>query len=211
MSTQSRFLKRTRAGLTVLIALMLTTTPRIASAQSAQSAPDVTGVQFLNWTEADGTRVMTGHVTYTLSGDNEGSVYFAFNDRNEGEAYYAINGEVVAHASYTETPGGFTGVVGPHVETWVAPNLQCSSELIGELTQESVGSVLLDGLVPQPFNCSEWGQKVMRGVKYLWIGVSTAVGAACCTASGGVACVVCAGAAAVAGAAGADAADGHCD
>jgi hypothetical protein len=171
----------------------------------------VTDSQFDHWTQSDGTEVVVAYTSYVLTTGDEAFAYVVFDSNDAGEVYYGLNGDVVLHTSYRESSTLPRTGTGPVTETWVNPVLfRYPQEALVELSQDSVGTILLGGLVPQPFKCSAWGKKVLKGAKYLWVGASAAVGAACC-AGGGVGCILCAAGAAAAGQAGADVADGYCD
>lgn len=175
--------------------------------------PEATIINVVNYdyVQADGTRVLEARVDYELSTGDIGAAHIVFDENDTGDLYLEINGEVVVYARYAnERPGDGHGA-GPATTTWVNPNPSYSPDLMAELLQESVGDVLLGGLVPQASKCSAFGKGVMKAVKYLWIGGMGALGAVCCIGGVGVGCIVCAGGAAAAGAAGADAADSHCD
>lgn len=161
-------------------------------------------VQQFEREDSDGTKHWSSTVTYTLSTGQRAEVMFTVDARENGEAHFAVDGVVVAYASYQAGEPGVT-------QTWVAPELSDQQEVAAELLQESVADVLLDGLIPQAIECSSFGKGVMRGVKYLWIGVTAAAAAGCCAGTGILGCTVCATGAAAAGVAGVDAANRHCD
>jgi hypothetical protein len=96
--------------------------------------------------------------------------------------------------------------------TWLAPDIDLQPEALAQLVSGQVGDEILARMAYEPlsFPCSEFGKKVVRGAKYLWIAASTAVGLACCVDTVGVGCIACGSAAAVAAEWGGDIADDYC-
>jgi hypothetical protein len=162
--------------------------------------------------ETDGVTRWSSTVTYTLSTGETAEAALSFANNQTGEVHFAIDGEVIVHSSYSESaePGANLdrGLV---TRSWTAPDLSERQELVAELLQESVGEILIAGLVPQAIKCTSLAKGVMRGLKYLWVGATAAAGAACCAGTGILGCAVCAAGAAAAGTAGAEAANNHCD
>lgn len=77
------------------------------------------------------------------------------------------------------------------------------------LSTVMLAAALLAGSTPTPL-ASEWGKKVLNAGRYIWAGVVTASGAACCI-GGGPACLPCAGAAGAAILYGDDKLSGYCE
>lgn len=162
--------------------------------------------------ESDGTKRWSSTVIYALSTGETVEAVLTFDSRQTGTMYFAVDGEVVVHVSYSESEVSSANPErGLTTRSWADPALAENQALAAELLQESVGDLLIDGMIPQPIKCSAFGKGVMRGLKYLWIGATAAAGAACCAGTGIVGCAACAAGAAAAGTAGADAANNHCD
>lgn len=171
----------------------------------------VDSVQFED-VESDGTKTWSSTVVYTLSTGETVEAVLTFDSEQTGAMYFAVDGEVVVYASYAENAEPNANLErGLVTRSWADPALAERQALVAELLQESVGELLIDGMIPQPIKCSALGKGVMRGLKYLWIGASAAAGAACCAGTGIVGCAACAAGAAAAGTAGAEAANNHCD
>ncbi len=121
-----------------------------------------------------------------------------------GDGLIYVDGEALLHVT-TDEHGGTT--------TWVTPGFDIPPQLIAELGAANVATEVFAGMSREPlaFPCSEFGKKVVRFAKYLWVGMVGAAGGACCVASGGAGCIVCGAAAGVAQLADTEAADGYCE
>ncbi len=162
--------------------------------------------------ETDGSKRWSSTVIYRLSTGQTAEAVLSFDNHHIGEVYFAVDGEIVVYVTYSESPEpGADLDRGLTTRSWAAPDLGERQEMVAELLQESVGELLLADLVPQATKCSAFGEGVMRGIKYLWIGATAAAGAACCAGTGIIGCAACAAGAAAAGTAGAEAANNHCD
>jgi hypothetical protein len=155
----------------------------------------------------------TSTVIYTLSTGQTAEAVLSYTSDQVGDVSFAIDGEVVVFVRYAAAPDDSAARLGHGfgTQSWASPSLALQQEVTAELLQESVGQVLMRGLVPQEMKCSKFGKGVIAGMKYLWIGATAAAGAACCAGTGIVGCGACATGAAAAGFAGVDAANGHCD
>jgi hypothetical protein len=162
--------------------------------------------------QADGTTLWTSTVVYALSTGQTAEAVLSYTSDQTGDMSFAIDGEVVVFVRYAaadDSSAQFGHGFG--TQSWASPSLALHQEVTAELLQESVGQVLMRGLVPQEMKCSKFGKGVVAGMKYLWIGATAAAGAACCAGTGIIGCGACATGAAAAGFAGVDAANGHCD
>jgi hypothetical protein len=194
---------------------LLTPTRALAAGEFCAPLPPEASIVDSNQFEdvkSDGSTTWSSTVTYSLSTGEVAEAVLTFDSLQTGEMYFAVDGEIVVHVTFSQAaePGanlerGFA------TRSWADPDLAEQPALVAELLQESVGDILLDGMIPQPIKCSGFGKGVMRGVKYLWIGATAAAGAACCAGTGIVGCAACAAGAAAAGTAGAEAANNHCD
>jgi hypothetical protein len=171
---------------------------------TSRATPDIQ-VFYADDVQADRTKVWSASATYELSTGDLGEAYILVDSNETGEVYFAINGEIVSHTSISgHVPGR-----GPTYVSWAPEQLDYPHEALVELMQVSAGDVMLDGMIPQEFKCSDFGKKAVRVAKYLWIAASAAAGAACTMATG--AAIACGAGAVVLGAAGADAAEDYCD
>lgn len=154
--------------------------------------------------QPDGRRVRWASVTYELSNGHEAEVFVEVDERGHGDGLIYVEGEALLHVT-TNDHGTAT--------TWVAPDIDMPPQLIAELGAVNVANEIFAGIGNEPlaFPCSEFGKKVVRFAKYLWVGMVGAAGGACCVASGGAACIVCGAATGVAQLAGTEAADGYCE
>jgi hypothetical protein len=167
-------------------------------------SPDIT-VSYVDDVQADRTKVWSASATYELSTGDIGEAYITVDSNNTGEAYFAINGEIVSHTTISQTEQRR----GPTFVSWAPDELDYPPEVLVELMQAAAGEMMINGMIPQEFKCSDFGKKAVRVAKYLWIAASAAVGAACTMATG--AAIPCAAGATALGAIGADVAEDHCD
>jgi hypothetical protein len=114
-----------------------------------------------------------------------------------------VDGEALVHVT-SDGHGDTT--------TLVAPDIDLPPPVIAQLSHAIVAGEIFAGIGgPQEFPCSDFGKKAVKAAKYLWVGVSAAVGIVCCIGGVTVGCAVCGAAAAVSGEWGGDIADEYCD
>jgi hypothetical protein len=181
--------------------------PSDTAAPVSYAAPVVEADEY---TTAAGHRTRWASAKYVLPDGKLAEVFLIADDTASGEAMISVDGEAIVSATYDPRAG---------VTRWTSPEPGSSERAAAALSAiaERDGGELLDafvGLGPQEFPCSDYGRKVVKAAKYLWIAASYATGALCCLGAttatlGG--CVVCATAIGVAEHAGTEALDGYCD
>jgi hypothetical protein len=204
-------------GATTILASLLAfstppETPSVVSAPSDQvctslpPAPSNVDVVYFDDVRADGTRGWSAAATYELSTGDLGEAYLEGDSAGNGEVYFVLNGTIVTHTKVTideETDGMNTS-------SWSPYDSDYSPELLAELMHPRVVDVMVNGMGPEEFKCSNFGKKVMKAVKYAVYGAATAITAACCgTVTPG--CLVCAFSAGSGAAAAGDAFDNYCE
>jgi hypothetical protein len=179
----------------------------VIEAADAQAPPEPTILEIAadEVRQRDGLRVRWASATYELSSGQEAELFVEVDERGRGDGLIYVDGEALVHV--------VTDGQGVTTTTWVAPDVDLPPQAIAQLASVNVADEVFAGIRYEPlsFTCSDFGKRVVKAAKYLWVGLMGAAMPVCCAATGGVGCVACGAATAMGALAGTEAADGYCD